>query len=238
MDSDTWIALAGVATAGTGILVTVLFRFLRDRHANLRREWSVLQSLADELRMNWALIRLESPRPMHAAWLSAVRDRYWIPVKTNDYYDLLSLYAALVKVADTAREGGLRRARARFQELEPWVAAWWSHLQSEADRWRDRIDTWWSRKDMWLTDTWWWWKWLISRAPARSRGPACWPAEFRPADAYNFRLSRRPSDVRQVVLGELSDRKPWAQSIRSRVVARQSRRRNPLLRLPWSPCVR
>ena len=228
MSTEAWITLAGVVAAVVVAAITTAYRFRRDRHSNLTREWTVLQSLADELRMNWYLIRLDSHIPQYQAWLSFVNNRRWIPVKSKDYYDLLGLYSFLISVTDEVRQISIRQARTRFRELEPWVAAWWSHLQSEAERWRHRLDDLWSWADLWL-----WLKWLFAFAPEKAEGPSEWQGSFRPVHTQNTTPSRDPAEVREVVLGHRDDGRPWLRSIYSKTLANGPRRGFQRW-LPWS----
>lgn len=201
MDALEVITLVGVIGAAAAAGLAVVFRLLRDRHTDLKREWAVLQSLADELRMNWEMIRLGSARPLHDAWLSNVRDRNWIQVGADNYYDLLSLYTSLVRLSETAKHGSIGQAKTTFQELEPWVAAWWAHLQFEAERWHDQVKDWRSLRG------------IISRRPTKSDGPNDWAGTFRPSGTQSVSLSRSPSEVKEVVKGQLTDGRPWVQSI-------------------------
>lgn len=198
MSTDQYVAIAGIVIATAAAVVGTGYRIWSGRRFNLRRRWSILQSLADEVRTNWLLIRIGAEKPVHETWTAVVRDRHWIPLNENgDYYDLLSLYSHLIAAAQTASSGAPKTEKCQFQNLEPWIAAWWAHLQSEANRWRDRID-----KQRRGVDRWLWLKSLISLAPEPAEGPACWSGFFGSQAVENL-PSQDPDDVKREILGQI-----------------------------------
>lgn len=198
------ITIAGVVIAALGVLITIIYRTLRDRHKNFNDEWAAIQSLADEMRMNWELIRLGSTRILYDAWLAVVRERRWIHVESKDYYDLLSLYSLLVWLNDATGQRSTNVVQPAFRDVEPWVAAWWAHLQSVAEQWRD----WLNRKRSWVS---------YSRRPAITKGPHYWEARLLPRTTDQVWPSNEADDVKDVVKGNPTITEPWALSIRSQM---------------------
>ena len=205
LNDNPWV-IGGIIAAIVGLFVAI-YNFFRDRRGHFQGQWALFQSLADEARLNYELIRLGSTSLQTESWLAALRNRRLIDLKDLSYYDLVSLYAWMVHVSAVPRwKPGKTK---RIKQLEPWVAAWWAHLDARADTARKRFGGWFGCRLLLPSVVFWHFN--------KEQNPAEM-LYVHPVDHNKYFTSTKPADIVAVIDGKrVPNEGDWAESLRNKM---------------------